>query len=112
MVVCLSWLWQMDTRSPTLKYSQVRQLFEQEKVESFSFADQHTLVLHLREKVEGTDTIQYRVYDVDLFYQDLNDLIVEQKEKGVLTDYDYPPPPTVNWLERLLPYVLMVLALG
>lgn len=112
MVVCLSWLWQMDTRSPTLKYSQVRQLFEQEKVESFSFADQHTLVLHLREKVEGTDTIQYRVYDVDLFYQDLNDLIVEQKAKGVLTDYDYPPPPTVNWLERLLPYVLMVLALG
>ena len=55
MILCLSWLWQMDTKAPELTYSQVRQLFEQEKVESFSFADQHTLVLHLREKVDGVN---------------------------------------------------------
>ncbi len=112
MLVCFSWLWQMDNSTPRLDYSQVRQQFEQENVESFDFTDEHTLVLNLRREVEGSKTVRYQVYDVDLFFQDLNDLILEQKDKGVITSYDYPPPTTTNWLEILLPYILMALLVG
>ena len=112
MLVCFSWLWRMDNSTPRLDYSQVRQQFEQENVESFDFTDEHTLILNLRREVEGSKTVRYQVYDVDLFFQDLNDLILEQKDKGVITSYDYPPPTTTNWLEILLPYILMALLVG
>jgi len=112
IVLCLSWLWQMDTNTPALTYSQVRQLIEQEKVDEISFADEHTLVLHLRKKDGNTDTYRYRLYDVGLFYEDMNDLIQEQRAKGIIKSYDYPEPPTTNWLELLLPYVMVAVAFG
>ena len=112
ILLCLSWLWQADGRGEKLEYSQVRQLFEQEQVESFTFPDEHTLVMTLRDKPENEKTVRYQVYDVDLFYSDLNDLIVAQKAAGVLKSYDYPGPPTTNWLTVLLPYLLMAVVLG
>ena len=112
MLLCFSWLWRMDNSTPKLDYSQVRQQFEQENVESFDFTDEHTLVLNLRREVEGSKTVRYQMYDVDLFFQDMNDLILEQKAKGIITSYDYPPPADTNWLEILLPWVLLALLVG
>ena len=115
IVLCASYLLRMDNQVPQLEYSQVRQLFEQEKVESVTFPDEHTVELHLREKVKSlgdTDTVRYRIYDFALFYEDLNDLIVEQKAAGIITSYDYPAAPTTNWLTTLLPYVLVAVVLG
>ena len=34
--LCLSWIWQMNSSAPQLDYAQVRQLFQQEKVEELS----------------------------------------------------------------------------
>ena len=115
IVLCASYLLRMDNQVPQLEYSQVRQLFEQEKVESVTFPDEHTLELHLREKVKSlgvTDTVRYRIYNFAIFYEDLNDLIVEQKAAGIITSYDYPAAPTTNWLTTLLPYVLVAVVLG
>ena len=36
----------------------------------------------------------------------------EQKAAGILTDYDYPPPETTDWLEILLPWILAAVILG
>lgn len=99
IVLCASYLLRMDNQVPQLEYSQIRQLFEQEKVESVTFPDEHTLELHLREKVKSlgdTDTVRYRIYDFAIFYEDLNDLIVEQKAAGIITSYDYPAAPTIQ----------------
>ena len=115
IVLCASYLLRMDNQVPQLEYSRIRQLFEQEKVESVTFPDEHTLELHLREKVKSlgdTDTVRYRIYDFAIFYEDLNDLIVEQKAAGIITSYDYPAAPTTNWLTMLLPYVLVAVVLG
>ena len=48
IMACASWLWQAETRSPQLDYSQVRQLFIQEKVESFKIDSGYNLTLNLR----------------------------------------------------------------
>jgi cell division protease FtsH len=110
--LCMSWLWQMNSQGTNLEYSQVRQQFEQENVESFDFTDEHTLIMTLRREVDGSKTVQYKIYDFAVFYDDLNDLIQEQKAKGIITDYDWPPPSTTNWLEVLLPYLLIALLMG
>ena len=108
IVLCMSWIAQMN-RGDQLEYSEMRQLFEQEKVSTVDFVDTNTVKLTLQGE-QGT--VQYEVYSFELFYDDLNDLILEQKAKGIITSYNYPPPETTNWLELLLPWILTALVLG
>ena len=96
IVLCANWIWQMNRQEDAVSYAEVVQLFQQEKVSSFSFSDSHTLTLTLRDRPEGENLVQYRIYDFSLFYSDLNDLVEEQKAAGILTDYDYPPPETTD----------------
>lgn len=53
-----------------------------------------------------------RIHDYTLFYNDLNDLVKEQKAAGILTSYSYPPPDGTDWLEIILPYVVMAVVFG
>ena len=86
-------------------YGELRQLFEQEQVQSFTIDnDRLTATLH-DESVVSCD-----LYSVELFYQDMNDLVTAQKEAGTITGYDYPTGRNTNWLQTLLPYVLAILA--
>ena len=112
IVLCLSMLWQMDTREGKLEYSQVRQLLEQEKVEALRVATDGTLTLTLREELNGSKQVSYKLYSFQLFYDDMNDLVLEQYHKGIIKSYDYPKPQTTNWFSLLLPYVAMAVVLG
>lgn len=112
ILVCAGLLWRMDNQTAQLEYSQVRQLFLQEKVESLSISTDNTLTLKLREELEGSKTVRYKLYSFQLFYDDLNDLVQEQTAKGVIESYDYPDPEGQNWLTLLLPYVLVGAVLG
>ena len=112
LMMCVSLLWQMDNQSTALQYSQVRQLFLQEKVETVDIDTDLTMTLTLREAVNGSKTVQYKLYSFQLFYDDLNDLVQQQYADGIIKDYDYPEPQTTNWLEVLLPWVLTVVVLG
>ena len=50
--LCMNWIWRLNRQSEELVYSEVVQLFEQEKVSSFSFSDGNTLTLTLRDQTE------------------------------------------------------------
>ena len=112
ILLCVSWLWQADMGSQQLDYSQVRQLFLQEKVEQVDISSDYVLTMKLRGEFNGSDVVRYQLYDFQLFYDDLNDLVQEQYAKGVITSYDYPEPQTTNWLALLLPYVLVAVVLA
>ena len=105
--LCISWLTALN-RQDEMTYDQMVQLFEQQKVESFQFTDSSTLVMQLH---DGS-TARCRIHDYTLFYNDLNDLVKEQKAAGILTSYSYPPPDGTDWLEIILPYVVMAVAFG
>ncbi|MBQ9837046.1 MAG: hypothetical protein IJO41_03530, partial [Oscillospiraceae bacterium] len=92
-------------RSNGITYGEMRELFVQEKVESFSIID-HTLTATLKDE----STAVCYLYSFDLFYDDLNDLVVEQYDKGTISSYNYYADHSTNWLQLLLPYVLAVLA--
>lgn len=97
-------------KEPEISYAEVVQLFEQEKVKSFTVQDT-TLTLKLREAVDGKTELQKELYDFDLFYDDLNDLVVEQKAAGILEDYNYSANHSPNYLAIALPYVIAVAGL-
>ncbi|MDY3282679.1 MAG: ATP-dependent zinc metalloprotease FtsH [Dysosmobacter sp.] len=106
-----SYLWQSAAQEGKLDYSEVRQLFIQEKVESYSVSD-YTLTMKLRQPVNGRETVQYELYDLDLFQDDLWDLIQQQEQKGLITHYDYQAAHSPGLLQTLLPYLMMALMFG
>ena len=111
ILLCLSWVWQLNSQGDKMEFSQVEQLFRQEKVESFVIRD-NTLLMTLRGEPEGRNTLRYELYDFDLFYDSLGELVEEQAAKGVLTSYDYQQDHSTNWLEILLPFLLTAALIG
>jgi len=112
IAMCASYLWQSGNQTEKMEFSQVRQLFVQEQVEEFTIDNHNTLTMTLYEKYNGSTTVTYQLYDFQLFYDDLNDLVQEQVAKGIIKSYDYPAPPTTNWLALILPYLLVAAVLG
>ena len=107
LVLCLlvvMYLARSMTRQGDITYGEMRQLFVNEKVQSFAINDTR-LTATLADKT----TVTCLLYSFDLFFDDLNDLVVQQYEKGIITSYNYPARST-NWLQLLLPYVLAVMA--
>ena len=87
-----------------IPYSELRQYFLEEKVQEFSISD-----TRITAKLKGGSTVTSDLYDFDLFYQDLNDLVQEQYDSGIITAYNYHADHSTNWLQLLLPYVLAFL---
>ncbi len=87
-----------------IPYSELRQYFLEEKVQEFSISD-----TRITAKLKGGGTVTSDLYDFDLFYQDLNDLVQKQYDSGIITAYNYHADHSTNWLQLLLPYVLAFL---
>ena len=94
-----------------LKYSEVRSLFEGEKVKSF-MVDGDTLVLSLKEPYDGRYTASHELYSFSVFYEDLHELIDQQRDAGILTEYDYNVGWQTPWWLPLIPYVLIMVVFG
>ena len=112
ILLCVNWLWQSDSQADQMEYSQVRQLFLQEKVESFSIDSGGTLTMELRGQEDGEEPVRYELYSFQLFYDDFNDLVQEQYADGIILHYDYPEPIRTNWLLELLPFLLVAVVFG
>ena len=111
VLLCMSWIGQMNSRENTLDYSEIRRLFLQEKVSEFTVED-NILTVTLREEVDGKTTYRHELYDFDYFYDDLNELVREQADQGIITQYDSYQDHSTNWLELLLPWLLAALVFG
>ena len=93
----------MEQAPAEMPYSDVLQLFYDEKVESFQI-EGTTLYLTLHEPDEsGKDKITTELYSVNYFKQDLDELIKEQYADGIITDYDYDVGFVLPWWVSLLP---------
>ena len=111
-LLSLSWIWQMNSAEDPLTYKQVRQLILQEKVETVLVQD-NTLTLRLHaEGSEAAEMVRYELYDLNFFWEDLGDTILDQEKRGVITNYDFKQDHSTNWAEILLPTLLTVLLIG
>ena len=89
-------------------YAEVVALFEQEKVKTFVISDTTlTLTLH----GENTEKVQKDLYDFDLFYDDLHELVEQQAAAGIIEDYDYGADHSPNYLAMILPYVVAIVGI-
>ena len=90
-------------------YSDVVAYFQGEQVESFEISDSNVLKLRVRGEDGKISEVKYQLRDISLFYNDLGDLILEQKAAGILKEYEYKPIQSMPWWVQLLPVLLLVI---
>ena len=93
-------------------YSELVDLFQQEKVKSFYTSPESTgtvLYLELRtDDPEVTEKKTYDLYNFSVFYEDFHELIAQQKASGILEEYNYKPGTVVPWWASIIPYLLLM----
>ena len=93
-----------------LAYSDVLDLFENERVESFVLqGDTLTLTLY-GSNAEQAGTATAKIGDIETFHKDLDETIAAQSAAGVLKSYNYLPAANSIW-KTALPYLLVGIAL-
>ena len=102
---------QQMNRANDPSYSQIRTLFEQEKVKNFSVKD-NVLTMTVRGEGDQTSAVTYELSNFYVFYNDLHELIDQQRSEGIIEDYDYPMGVQGSWWYQYLPYLLVILVMA
>ena len=88
----------------TLQYSDVLDLFRNEKVASFTL-EGSSLTMQVRGDGDNTSTATAKIGDTEQFRADLDDLIAEQYAAGTLKSYNYLPASD-PWYRAAAPYII------
>ena len=92
LAMCLVYYLASGLRSQdAVSYAQVRQLFLDEKVQEFAISD-----TRLTAKLSDGSTVSCDLYDFQVFYDDLNDLVQQQHDQGIIRDYTYHADHSTN----------------
>ena len=101
------------------KYSEIVDLFSNEKVESFTVTADDVLVIQTKDEKNEDGTvvnkgseIVFKLRSISLFEQDLKELITEQHESGVISSYDYEPPKETPFWMSWIPFIIMIVFFG
>ncbi len=97
-----------DTSAGTVTYSEMVQLFQEEQVKSFTVKDD-VVTMELSAPYEERSVVACGVTSAEFFYNDLNDLILSQKQSGVLKEYDYQMDSRTPWWQTWLPSLFSLL---
>ena len=88
----------------TLQYSDLLDLFRNEKVASFTLEGSN-LTMQVRGDGDTTSTVTAKIGDTEQFRADLDDLIAEQYAAGTLKSYNYLPASD-PWYRAAAPYII------
>lgn len=86
-------------------YSTIVSYFNDEQVEKFTVTKNDVITMTLKDG----KIVSYRLKDVDYFREDLGELILDQYESGIITDFEYEPETVWPWWVSLLPYLLLII---
>ena len=104
--IALSWLLGLfDLGGSDLTYSQLVELFRQERVKNFTVQDQK-IYLTLHAPLDGDTSLVADMSDVESFRQELSATFEEQRQAGVLEYYDFLPDTESSPFDWVLPLIL------
>ena len=93
-------------RTNDLSYAELTDLFRQEQVKSFQVKDR-TITMELHNEYKGKTKLTAKLADVDAFRTEMMDLIQEQKDKKIITDYDFLAKAEPSAFDFVLPLLIV-----
>ncbi len=97
-----------DSATELDSYSDLIELFQNEKVQSFT-TEGNTIILEIRGEGDEEPTEKtYNLYNFSVFYEDFHELIMQQYNDGIIEKYDYTEGFTLPWWASFLPYLLIM----
>ena len=87
-----------------LQYSDVVEDFASEQVTSFVVRQNNELVYETKDGKTHT----FKLRSLEIFERDLKELILTQKEKGIIKEFNYEEPTEIPWWVSFLPYVVVI----
>ena len=112
MIILLAVIYTMLTprqEQEALSYADVVEMFQKEKVESF-VVEGGNLIITRKGAAETDPAVTYDLYDVGMFWNQLGDLIQQQKDAGIISDYDFQTGYVAPWWLSMIPYLLIIVA--
>ncbi|MBQ8758787.1 MAG: ATP-dependent zinc metalloprotease FtsH, partial [Clostridia bacterium] len=88
-----------------IQYSEIVELFQDEKVDSFVVTNENILEISTK---DGED-ISFKLRDLSIFEIDLKELILEQKKACIISEFHYEEPVEFPWWVSFLPYVIIII---
>ncbi len=113
-------VWGGNSKQEELDYSQVVKMFQNKEVKRYYVDNADVLYLSAKEienndnnKDVNLDSFEYIHYlaDIEIFTNDLGDIILEQTASGDLQSYDYQAPAVIPWWAAYLPYLIVIIVL-
>ena len=87
-----------------MQYSDIVEMFKNEEVKKFTIDEKNNLVITDQQGREYT----YRLLSISIFYEDLNDLVQQQLDDGIIESYNYEEPANIPWWVSFLPYIILI----
>ena len=84
-------------------YSQLINLFQEEKVTSFEVVG-----YKISCKLKDESIVTHEIFSLELFKENIMPLVLEQQEQGIITDYDFKEGFTIPWWVSFLPSLLII----
>ena len=103
-----------SSKQEAMVYSDLVDLFTEEKVKSFVTEDGEILMNVRTGETdpetgeERTESKSYGLYSFSVFYEDFHELVLEQYQSGIIEEYDYHPSVSIPWWVSFLPYLLLI----
>ena len=94
-----------------VRYSEIVNQFEQENVRSFSVVGTK-LTLDLYQEYQDQQSITYQLYDVQMFREDLGNLIDSQSNRGIIVSYDYRQGIRLSGWSMVVPFLFVLVILA
>ena len=111
LIFCATSVFRTTANHTEYSYGDIRTLFEEKKVDKVLVND-NTLTLTLKEPQNGAKVVTYPLYSFQLFYDDFNDIVVQQYQDGTISDYEYPDSPSPAWISTILTWVIVLAVMG
>ncbi len=87
-----------------LVYGDIVTLFQTEQVSEFTLDGKAVITIT---KKDGTE-VTYELPSLERFHTDLGQLVLDQKARGVITNYQIEPQATLPWWVSFLPYLILI----
>ena len=106
LVLLMSWIsGGLGMNRAKLSYTQIVDLFEQEQVKSFVIQGS-TIELSLHGAYDGESKLLCTLGDPDYFLAQMEPLLKEQTDRGVLEQYNFLPEESVTPMDYVMPLLI------